>query len=323
MKIEEIDSAEYSKLFPEPFILYNSVAFNKIVSHKCDKLIFLLFNEDKKKLGLISGIINNRLCTPFSAPYSFFSFQDDRIKNTFIVEALEALEEYSSENKLFSLKFVLPPCFYGEHIISKFIYSFFLKKYLSIVDDNHFFNTKDYIKYEEGTIKKGVRYNIKVAVNAGMTFHRINDMSDYMIAYDIIRKNKETKDRPLKMSFEQILEMRSLVDIDWYLIYLKDQPVASAIVYVYSPRIAQIIYWGDLPDYHCYYPMNFLAMNLFRVYYERKLEIIDLGNASCKSIPNYGLSNFKEVIGCTATLKFTFYKQLQETDDTPKHYINK
>jgi hypothetical protein len=310
MNIDKIDSTQYSQLFDKSYIPYNTVAFNMLNSYKCDRLEFLLFHEYSVKLGLIAGIKDSGLSSPFSAPFSSFSFLDNNIRNSYILAAIKALEEYAIKNQLISLRFTLPPYFYNEHIISKLIYSFFKSSYSVIVDDNHFFCTKDFLNYENGTIKKGVKYNLKVANKLGLFFKKSSSIYDYRIAFDIIKKNKESKDRPLLMTFEQLREMKDLVDIDYFLVYYKDQPIASSIVYIYSPRIVQIIYWGDLPSFNCCYAMNYLAMNIFRFYSEGGFEVIDLGNSSKNSEPNFGLSNFKEIIGCTATIKFTFIKTL-------------
>lgn len=310
MKIKKIDSTEYSQLFDKSYIPYNTVAFNILNSYKCDSVEFLLFQEDNVKLGLIAGIKDSGLFSPFSAPFSSFSFLDNNIRNSYILAAIKALEEYSIKNQLISIRFTLPPYFYNEHIISKLIYSFFKSGYSAIVDDNHFFYTKDFINYENGTIKKGVKYNLKVAVKSGLFFKKASSIYEYRIAFDIIKKNKESKHRPLLMTFEHLLEMKGMVDIDYFLVHCNDQPIASSIVYIYSHKIVQIIYMGDLPGFNCYYPMNYLAMNIFRFYSEGGFEVIDLGNSSKNSEPNFGLSNFKEIIGCTATIKFTFIKTL-------------
>jgi len=310
MKIDKIDSTEYSQLFDKSYIPYNTVAFNMLNSNKCDSLDFFLFQEAKVKLGLIAGIKDSRLFCPFSAPFSSFSFLDNNIRNSYILKAIKALEEYSINKQLISIRFTLPPYFYNDHTISKLIYSFFKSRYQAIVDDNHFFYTKDFINYENGTIKKGVKYNLKVAVKSGLFFKKASSIYEYRIAFDIIKKNKESKHRPVLMTFEHLLEMKGMVDIDYFLVHCNDQPIASSIVYIYSHKIVQIIYMGDLPGFNCYYPMNYLAMNIFRFYSEGGFEVIDLGNSSKNSEPNFGLSNFKEIIGCTATIKFTFIKTL-------------
>jgi hypothetical protein len=310
MKVEEIDSIAYSRIFPKSYIPYNTVEFNILNSNKCEKVEFLLLQEDKVRIGLISGIKNSIMYSPFSAPFSSFSFSEENVTNGLILKALDALELYSLESNRSSMRFTLPPSVYNEHLISKLIYCFYKSSYSAIVDDNHFFYSDDFVKYEEGAVKKGVKYNLKVAERSGLSLKKAGTFQEFSTAYDIIASNKESKGRPLRMTFRQLEEMQKLVDVDYFLVYCNDLPIASAIIYVYSPKIAHIIYWGDMPGNSCYYPMNYLARGVFKYYRDKGIETIDLGTSSENGEPNLGLSNFKEIIGCTASTKFTFIKTL-------------
>lgn len=309
MPLQRIEYKDYAEIFNNTFIPYNTVAFNLINIKKCDRLDFLLFQEDKILIGLIGGVKENILLVPFSAPFSFFNFNDGNVRTEYIIKAISELDGYLIYNKFFKVQFTLPPYFYNEQLISKTIFSFYLNNYSLRVDDNHFFIRKDYIKYENNTIGKGIRYNLKIAHNNGLLFKKAGNIDEKRLVYDIIKQNKETKNRQLSMTFEEILDMERLVKVDYLLVFFEGQAICSSIVYIYFSGIVQVIHWGDLPGFKNYYPMNFLAMNLFRLYTEDGFEFIDLGSSSKNSVPNYGLSNFKESIGCSTTLKFTFTKQ--------------
>ena len=43
-----------------------------------------------------------------------------------------------------------------------------------------------------------------------------------------------------------------------------------------------------------------------KYYHSKGLKILDIGPSTENGIPNYGLCEFKENIGCTASLKYTF-----------------
>jgi hypothetical protein len=314
MKIERINNIEYSEIFKDHYIIYNTAEFNLLNRSKCERIEFFFFQEDNLKIGLIGGVKDNCLLAPFSAPFSSFSFEDDSTRTELIIRAITLLEEYLNSSNINVIKFILPPLFYNRNLISKLIFSFYQSKYSIIIDQNHCFYTKNFIKYENDTIRKGVRYNLRVANKNGLAFKKASTNDEYAIAYDVIRLNKEAMNRPLKMTFNQINDMKSMVDIDFFIVYYKDIPISSSIVYKYTPKIVQIIYWGAIPNYNCYYPMNFMAMNIFKYYRDIKIEIIDLGNSSSQGSPNFGLSNFKETIGCTSTLKFIFFKNLKGTN---------
>jgi lipid II:glycine glycyltransferase (peptidoglycan interpeptide bridge formation enzyme) len=68
----------------------------------------------------------------------------------------------------------------------------------------------------------------------------------------------------------------------------------------------QVIYWGDIPEFSKYKTMNFLSFNIFEHYKKSGLKIVDIGPSTENSIPNYGLCEFKESIGCSIAAKVTF-----------------
>jgi len=310
MNIEKVGPNEYSKMFNNPYIPYNTVAFNQLNRDKCNLLEFYLFYEGKVKLGLIAGIIGHSLLSPFSAPFASFSNLKNNINVHLIIDAIAALENYSLDQHIDSLKFVLPPGFYYEHFISKLIYAFYYNHFSVLIDLNQVFYTRDFVKYENNEIDRRIRNKLKKAIQSDLEFKKVNSMEEYKVVYDVIRQNKEAKNRPVRMTFEQVLEMRVLVNIDFFMVSCRNMPIASSIVYNYNPQIVHIIYWGDKPGCEHYYPMNFLAWNIFKYYRDKNIEIIDLANSSENGVPNFGLFNFKESIGCSVIPKCTFIKKI-------------
>lgn len=45
------------------------------------------------------------------------------------------------------------------------------------------------------------------------------------------------------------------------------------------------------------------------------LKYLDIGPSTENSIPNYGLCDFKESIGCRRSLKYTMVKELRQSDN--------
>ena len=58
--------------------------------------------------------------------------------------------------------------------------------------------------------------------------------------------------------------------------------------------------------------MNFLSYNIFKHYKAIGVSIIDIGHSTEDSIPNQGLCEFKESIGCSIDLQYEFYFYLQK-----------
>ena len=82
--------------------------------------------------------------------------------------------------------------------------------------------------------------------------------------------------------------------------------VAAAQVFHVAKGVAQVVYWGDLRAYSHLRTMNSLAYMLFAYYHATGLKVLDIGPSTEGGVPNHGLCEFKEGIGCSVTPKFSF-----------------
>lgn len=74
-------------------------------------------------------------------------------------------------------------------------------------------------------------------------------------AYEIIAANRAHKGFPLRMTLEQVLQTATVIPIDAFTVNKNKTPIASAIVYRVNNKVAQVIYWGDLPGHSECRPM--------------------------------------------------------------------
>lgn len=310
MKIEKIDPAEYSGVFGKDDIIYNSAEFNLLNRLKCERLECLLIHDDKRKIGIIGGVVDNRLQSPFSAPFSCFSSTDKNMRIEHITEALSLLDGYLITNKFSSVSFILPPFFYDESWISRIALCLDKSGYKSILLVNHHLLTSDIRNYEDGRIDKDIRYSLKTADKYGLVLKRAENPDEMKRTFNVIEINKKSKNRPQSMTFDQINKMMELISIDFFLVLKEEIPLASAIVYNHPGNIAQVIYWGAVPDSSRYYPMNFLVYQMLRFYNGKGIHIIDLGTSMLGNDLNTGLIKFKDSIGATTSVKLSFYRNL-------------
>ena len=109
------------------------------------------------------------------------------------------------------------------------------------------------------------------------------------------------------MNWESILETQSIIDIDFFIVNKEKYAIGSAIVFHITSKVVQVVYWGDLSEFSQFKTMNFLSYNLFQYYKKQGIKIIDIGPSTKKSIPNFGLCEFKESIGCDISIKSEFF----------------
>jgi hypothetical protein len=309
-------SKEYFSRFASPRLVFNTVFFNDLNANKVDYVKYLLFKDTKYRFALSLGIKDNRALCPFSAPFGCF----EPVKAFLPVEnydnAIECLEGFLKENGVNSIEFTLPPSFYFEDNINITINALFRKSYtVQKIDLNYSFDLERiHVEDFATSLPRNGRKNLAIALSSGLTMsvtnHNEISQGDLSLAYEIIKKNRDSKGYPLRMSLESLWKTIQNVRCDLFFASHDEIPVASAIVYHTTDTIAQVIYWGDLTTYSESKPINFLSYNLLNYYKKLGFRYLDIGPSSEDSLPNYGLCDFKTSIGCNASTKIKMSKKL-------------
>ena len=308
MEIIEVSSQEYGLIIMHTLFIYAGIEFNNLNSYKCDSVHYLLFKNSHFRMGIIGGIRNNIFLSPFSASFGGFTFLRDDIRLEYIDEALNCLLEWAKNKKLSGINITSPPYFYCESQISKLTNCLYRKSFkITKIDLNYHYNLERFNDAYINLIWKEARNNLRKAYLNKLVFNYCKSPEEKEIAYEIIRQNKETNGYTLFLDLNQITETAKIVDCDFFLVRdMNFQPIASAIVYHVSVDIVQVIYWGDLCEYRSQRAMNFLSYKIFEYYKILGKKIVDLGPSTNCSVPNFGLSVFKESIGCEMATKFSF-----------------
>jgi len=310
MEVIEVDSVYYDNILQKKYHKFNFGDFNLLNEDNCEKVFYLIFKDTKIRLGIILGVRNEVLLSPFSAPFGGFQFANEDIGLNQIDAAIKALEEWSKENDFKGIKIVLPPLFYNNNFISKQQSALFRANFEQInLDVNYQFST---YKVDDDYMSKiwyNAKKNLKRSLKFDLTFEQL-EKKDYKIAYEVIAENRKQRGFPLRMSWELVEKTISVIEGDFFLLKKDNVPIASAIVFHVSEGIVQVIYWGDLPLYSECKTMNFLSHEIFKFYNSVGIKIVDIGPSTENSIPNHGLCEFKESIGCDLSLKASFYKKI-------------
>jgi hypothetical protein len=307
MEILEVDSKAYAEALPNPSNVFNSAAFSELNASKCDAVYYLLFKDSKVRLGIIFGVRNNILTSPFSAPFGGFEAVSSDIRLQQIDAAIAVLHAWVCAQGFRGTRIVFPPFFYNSNTLNK-IYNCLSRKGFERknVDLNYQFHTANFNEDYTKTIWYNAQKNLKRSLGSGLTFEKIsNDHAEY--AYRVISLNRSSRGFPLRMTFEQVLDTGRVIDIDYFIVRKEESDIAAAIVFHVAQDIVQVVYWGDLPEYSECKTMNFLSYHIFQYYKNQGIKVVDIGPSSENSIPNYGLCEFKEGVGCDISLKSEFY----------------
>lgn len=298
---------EYDSVIRSPYHIYNVAGFNVLNNFKADEVFYLLFRDDKVRLGIIVGVQNKVLKSPFSAPFGGFSFISDGIRIHYIEDSILKLSEWAFSRSFSSIEIILPPAFYHHSFIAKQINCLWRKGYkFSAVELNFSFNICKIGESYHEIIWRNARKNLRISLEVNLQFEIALDDLQREIGYDVIARNRNHRGFPLRMTWEQVKQTTKVIPADFFLVnYSQNMPIAAAIVFHITEKIVQVIYWGDIPGYSELKPMNFLSFKLFEFYKSLGKEYIDVGHSTENSIPNQGLCEFKESLGCSINPRYT------------------
>ena len=305
MDIQEHSAAEYQKLVTTPYSVFDTVGFAQLNKDKVDAIKYLSFNDGKFRFGLIAGIKEGILKAPFSAPFSCFSNISHDSKMLSYSMAIEALCAYAKKQALKRVRMVLPPTLYSDDHICRLQNSLYINSFrIAGHDVNFHFDLSefgpDYVEH----LDPKARQKLKAALKADLTFEKTDDLET---VYRIILANRAAKKYPLWMSLENVRDTLQVVKGDLFLVRdTQGVAVASSLIYHAAPGILLVVYWGNEPETDYLKPMNFMAYHVFKYYHGEGAKLVDIGPSSHDSIPQFGLCDFKQSIGCKVTSKITF-----------------
>lgn len=305
MNVIELNPQDYKNIVRDPFSIFDSVSFSQLNSGKVEAVKYLTFNDGKNRFGIIAGIKEGVLRAPFSAPYACFSEIGKNNKVAAYSTVASTMLEYAKGLGLKKVRVTLPPSVYDEDHIAKLYNSFYNAGFrISGCDLNFQYSLGLFGDDYEMSIDPKARQKLRASFRSGLTFEKTQDIAT---AYEIIRQNRAAKNYPLWMSYENVLDTIKIIKTDFFVVYTNERKaVASAMVYEVTPDTVQIIYWANLPDTDELRPMNFMAYHIFAFYKNKGKTLIDIGPSTEYSIPNFGLCDFKQAIGCKTSSKITF-----------------
>lgn len=301
----DIGAKEFYKYFPHsyhPFLLKDFIELNK---HKSDRLVWLADTSNNPSIGLIAGDINGFLFSPFSAPFGGFHVSSEFITISQICNFIESLKEYISVNRLKGIKIILPPDIYAPVMNAKLINC--LKNNGFAIETMDITSWVNLDNFQDRFSHSKARQYLNQAVKNGLQFKLVNEKKDKQSTYTIIKENRESLQRPIYMSFEDIEKVNTIWEVDYFL--TRDgagNDLASAIIYRAHPQIAYAVFWGDNEKGRSLRAMNFTVFNLWMYYKKLGYKLIDIGISTENGIPNEGLIWFKESHDAESSLRYSF-----------------
>lgn len=312
MEVIRVTKEEYEKIVPEREVFFNEPEFCDLNKDKVEEVHYLVIVKDNSyRFGLIAGVADGVMKCPFSAPYSYPVEIRANSKVADVDEAVEALDKYCIESGIKEIRFIFPPLLYNEHLLTAWISAFYRNKYEVLNLDLNY--SVDLEAFDEETFmdqlpSKG-RKHLKKALKSNMEIVTCETEEDMKQAYDIVYINHAAKDRPVRMTFEQLMATMKLVYHEAFIVKLDGVGICTQIFYQTNKHTVQCIYSGFLPEYTNSGAMNLLTYHTICHFSKMGYKVLDRATATEETIPNYGLCDFKESVGCKRSIKYSFKKQ--------------
>lgn len=287
---------------------FHGLEFSRLNSDRCDQVKHLLFAEGKIQIGISLGIAGREWKSPFSAPFGGFTMlqgNDPGMKQ--VDELMDAFVAYAIQNKVEKCSITFPPIFYNPSLISKVQSACFSVGFKQTAFEiNAAINLKgeslDSLldKYSRNATR-AYRYHMSLP----HVCQKHTDVSGMMKAFEMIKKNRASKGYGLSMDDERFYQTIQTVPVEAFVLSSGGTDLASAVVFLHQNRIAQVVYWGDVPNPFEKSVMSTLNFHLQKEYLARNFDWIDIGTSMIDGHPNYGLCDFKDSIGCDGFPKLT------------------
>ena len=307
-----VDKEEYQKIVDSPFSVFETVAFAELNRNKVDSVHYLIFKDNRIRFALVAGIKDNVLKMPFSASFAAFSRLNQHIEITHYHQAVEALIDFAKSLNCRSIFFSLPPHFYYPTHLSQTYNALYVHEFIQQeIDVNYEFHLKNF----DDNYVDHIEYDAKKSLNKAIRNNLIFELTtDIQTVYRIIEQNREEHGFPMTMSLEEVLRTVNVVEHELFIVRsANNTPIASALTYQLTAQVVRVIYWGNIRDGSAFRPMNFLSYNIFKHFSQKAgINTIDIGHSTEHSVPNFGLCDFKQAIGCDSSPKYTFVKDLSD-----------
>src|SRR4030042_4493078 len=131
----EVDSKTYHEYFPSnphPFVSEPFIELNKV---KAERVIRIVECSNKAAIGLIAGVKNGVILSPFSAPFGGFHFRNEIIYISEIDNYINLLLEYIISQELEGIEITLPPNIYHPTFNAKTVNSLIRNGFQSTAPD--------------------------------------------------------------------------------------------------------------------------------------------------------------------------------------------
>lgn len=252
--------------------------------------------------------LGNALTSLDKSPFGGFVLAPSATKAG-IEQVVKTMLEYFHKNRIDAVTIRCFPETYAPDesfmVLEVLQASGFIIKYLDIAQLIHVSSSHDL------GLNVHRKRRLKKCREKGFSFQQLtaNSLND---AYQLIVESRERKGYPVTMTLPALAAMFDRFPEHYLLFGVFDNQVmiAASVAIRVNDRILHCFYIGDRLSYRSYSPVTLLMQGIYDFCSQRDFRLIDLGISTDKGEMNEGLFSFKKSLGCVASRKLTFHKNL-------------
>ncbi len=290
--------------------LFNSVEQVQFQSAGNPFYSFILFDEEASvaRLRMTVFIRNSEAFSPLKSPFGSLEF-DDHITIQDIDCFLKDLNNWLLSAKIQKVFIVSYPYCYNTRR-SEMATHCFLKNGYSISEyDMNFHIEISSNEFEKDLDPAARRRYSKYKDRFQFSIDKSPDLE---AIFSLIKENREIKGNPVSITAEVLRSLYNTFKENFKVFLLKDDEklISSAFGVMVSERILYYYLAADSYSYKKYSPSTIMIGHIYNYCKQSGISIFDLGIATSKSVPNFGLIKFKQNMGGKVALKLSFEKNL-------------
>jgi hypothetical protein len=172
-----------------------------------------------------------------------------------------------------------------------------------MIDLASFSSVEDYVRSLKPPARRAIRYGLDLDVSTDVLPQ--DDDATWFDAYEVLRLNRETKGRPMRLPFDYIVAIRDAFPGLVRMVVARSAGAvcAAALVYRIATERDLVQYWGDACHELPYSPMNLLVRDVVAHSLVTGARVLDLGISTTDGVPNPGLIQFKRSVGARSEVR--------------------
>ncbi|MFQ3576320.1 MAG: hypothetical protein SNJ77_07790 [Cytophagales bacterium] len=306
-EVVEVSQDVYDSINPQlSFFLH--ARFNEHYHLKVDSVVHFLLKANNFCVGISGGVKHNTFYSPFSAPYGGFSLFSKDYSHQKMIENLKIWEELLHIKNINQIKITQCPDYISPNF-NNYLHNAFKAMDYSL-DEIALNQHIDLNKINENGFhfKKSAKNKFNQFLKFDFKFENNGDLA--YEAYDLIKKSRVHRNRPLNMTFEELEYAGKINPLEIFVLRLGNLAISACIGVKLTSKIFHVIYWGHDVEQEHLFPMNALAFYLCLHLKNNHFEFVDLGISTDITTPDYGLLSFKSSIGAETGMRLSWSKRI-------------